>query len=94
MIRTTILKTILRSRKTMTMRSRSLAELTQLIEQAATLSRARGLSGFVKVTVGHGVRGDPATRSGKRSHETLERELPRGPRGLHGSFGRRTTPGG
>jgi hypothetical protein len=35
----------------MTMRSRSLTELTQLIEHATTLSRASGLSGFVKIHV-------------------------------------------
>jgi hypothetical protein len=38
-----MLKPILPSRETMTMRSRSLAELTQWIERAATLSRAPGL---------------------------------------------------
>jgi hypothetical protein len=43
------------------MSSRSLAELRQWIEQAATLRRALGLSSFVKVTFEHGVRGDPAT---------------------------------
>jgi hypothetical protein len=58
------------------MRIRSLVELTQLIERAVTLSRAPGLSRFVKFTFGHGVRGDPATRSVKRSHETPEREIP------------------
>jgi hypothetical protein len=41
----------------MTMRSRCLAELTQWIERAVTLSRAPGVSRF---TFGHGVWGDPA----------------------------------
>jgi hypothetical protein len=76
MIRTTILKTILRSRETMIKRSRSLAELTQWIEQAGTLSRAPGLSGFVKVHVRAWCAGRSRNLSSLRSHETLERELP------------------
>jgi hypothetical protein len=65
----------------MTMRSRSLAELTQLIEQAATLSRAPGLAGFVKVHIRAWCAGRSRNLSSLRSHETLERELPRGPTG-------------
>jgi hypothetical protein len=77
MMRATMLKPIMPSRETMTMRGRSLPELTQLIEQAATLSRGTGtlISSSSRFTFGHGVRGDPATRSVKRSRETLEREL-------------------
>jgi hypothetical protein len=70
-----MLKPILPSSKTMTMRSRSLAELTQLIGQAVTLSRASGLSGFVKIHVRTWCAGRSRTTLSLRSHETLEREL-------------------
>jgi hypothetical protein len=48
-------------RETMVKRSRSLAELTQWIEQEGRLSRARGFLASSRFTFGHGVRGDPAT---------------------------------
>jgi hypothetical protein len=51
------------------MRSRSLAELKQLIEQAATLSRGTGtlISSSSRFTFEHGVRGDPAIPVSLRS---------------------------
>ena len=59
----------------MKVRSRSLVKLTQGIEQSPRRIVPRGLPCSSRFTFGHGVRGDPATRSVKRSHETLEREL-------------------
>jgi hypothetical protein len=53
-----------------------LSAQVQTILEIKTTTRGPGtFSGSSRFTFGHAVRGNPATRSGKRSHETPDREL-------------------